>query len=161
MATTYTNNQKLVTDALMDLLWTEFNPMPVSYSNTFDQSKMRLGKYLRFWLTDSEMIGFFANGENRNYNFELVWYWQDDRKEIKQIADNLTGPDIERTVRLLNNNSSYINGDSVYCWHYLEIDYDNIPLPIAEIDDLETEKRGFGARLNITIYRANIRGQDG
>ena len=157
MAITYTNNQKLITDALMTILNTEFTPMPVIYANTFDQSKMRMGKYLRFWLIDSDMLDFFANGETRLYNFELIWYWEELVKEIKQTADNLTSKDIERTIRLLNNNSSYTDGSSNYCWHHLAIDYENIPLPISDIDDLDIEKRGFGARLNLEIYRSNIR----
>jgi hypothetical protein len=155
MTVTYTNEVKTnILNPLQLLIFTEFKPTPVVMNKVFDPSFMTRGKYIRYWFLGSEKVLGHSNGETRDYNIEVVFYFDVARHEFKRTFDDDLSPESERLKRLLENNEAYTSS-STYRWHQMSVEIDE-PQTVEELEDIEDEET-IAQRFNITITRSNFR----
>lgn len=159
MTITYTNNQEVVTESLFTIISGEFSEMPIIFSNKFEDERLTKSKYLRYWITENRIISSFNNGELREYDIEILLYYNLDMYNVSTEVKEIIGEDVERLVQLLNSNFSY-TPSGTYKWHSLIADVPEFPIDLLESDDMEIEGRENikAARLNILINRSNFWG---
>jgi len=153
MSISYTNDIKTnISDPLQLILFTELKPIPVELEPAFNPANMTRGKYVRYWFLGSEKVAGHSDGETRNYEFEIVYYFDTTRFNAKQSFDYYTA-DTEHIKRLLENNESY--DDGTYRWHWMIIEQDEVQT-VEELEELEDEGT-IASRFVVTITRSNFR----
>jgi hypothetical protein len=149
MAVTYTNEVILV--------FTEFKPTPVVLDDKFDPSYMMRGEYIRYWILESTEIAKHSDGETREYQIEMIFYFDTSRHETKKAFDDVYSDKKEHLKRLLDNNLAYTSS-STYRWHNLVITEDVLQ-SVSELEDIDDENldETVGQRFLVTITRSNFR----
>jgi len=161
MSISYTNDLTTnLSDPLQLLMFTELKPIPVINAEKFDASFMTRGKYVRYWFLGSSKETNHSDGETRNYEFEIVYYFDTTRHSTKKAFDYYTA-DMEHIKRLLENNESYTTS-STYRWHEMVVEQDRMQTvgdleeTDANIEDDLTSGTVAG-RFLVTIRRSNFR----
>ena len=155
MSVTYTNEIKTnLLDPLKGLIFAEFPIVELVCEPGFDAANMTHGEYIRYWLLDSTEVAKFAIGETREYEVEIVYYFDVRRRQVKKAFDDVYSDRLEHLKRLLDNNSSY--NDGTYRWHNIEIDVSPFQT-VEQLEDIE-EEQTMAVRLLCLITRSNIRG---
>ncbi len=155
MVVTYTNESKVnISDPLYALLNTEFKPVDIRMHDMFEPEFMTRGEYIRYWFLESTEIDRFAQGETRQYEIEIVYYFDLKRSRTRKAFDDLYSDRLERLKRLLDNNTSY--DDGTYRWHELDITIDPIQT-VEELEEIEEEET-MALRFLVELTRSNIRG---
>jgi hypothetical protein len=156
MVVTYTNQiETNISEPLYALLVAEFNPVDIRMHDVFEPEFMTRGEYIRYWFLDSTEISRFAQGETRQYEIEIVYYFDLVRSRPQKAFNDLYSERLERLKRLLDNNTSY--DDGTYRWHKLEIDI----MPIQTVEDLEgieEETSTMALKFTVLLTRNNIIG---
>ena len=154
MAVSYTVEIKTnVSDPLRSLIFSEFSPIDCVMENGFQGSRMTTGEYIRYWFLDSTEVSRFADGETRDYNIEIVYYFDVRYYRSKQAFDEVYSDRLERLKRLLDNNSCY--NDGTQRWHKITIETNPIQT-VEELEGIEGEET-IAQRLLVTITRNNFR----
>jgi hypothetical protein len=152
---TYTNVAKTnILDPLQLLVFTEFKPTPVEMSESFDSSLMTRGEYIRYWLLDSGEVEKHSDGETRDYEVEMVYYFDVTRHEYKKAFDDVYSDRMEHLKQLLDENRSYTSS-STYRWHNIVVETDPIQT-VEELEEIEEEET-IAQRFLVTITRSNFR----
>ncbi|KPK95792.1 hypothetical protein AMJ80_03520 [bacterium SM23_31] len=155
MTIVYTNQVRTnIIDPLHDLILTEFKPLPIIFESEFNPAHMTRGQYIRIWLLDSTELSKFANGETRQYEIEILYYFDLRRKSERIAFYDMWSDEAEHLKRLLDNNTSY--NDGTYRWHNLEISTSPFQ-PLSELEDVENEET-MGIKFTCLITRNNING---
>ena len=153
MTITYTNEIKTnIIDPLRSIITTEFQ-VPVVFEDSFNGSWMTHGEYIRLYLLDSTPLSVFAGGETREYEIEMVYYFDTRRHRTKKAFDDIYSDRFEHLRSLLDDNNSY--NDGTYRWHYTRIE--TMPIQsVSELEDIENEDtQAF--KFNVFIIRNNDR----
>jgi len=155
MAVTYTNEVKTnISDVLHGLLNTEFKPVDIRLHNVFEPEFMTRGEYIRYWFLDSTAISYFSQGETRQYEIEIVYYFDLRRSNTRKAFDDLYSERLERLKRLLDNSRYY--DDGTYRWH--ELDIDIMPIQtVEELEEIEAEET-MALKFTVNLKRSNMRG---
>jgi hypothetical protein len=153
MAITYTNNQEVISDALYDLLFAEFKPIHVALEKSFNQSNMTHGRYIRYWFNESTEEAKHSDGETRNYEIEIVFYFDESRYRTRKAFDNYWTERSENLRKLLIN-SSYYSVSGSYKWHNL-VQTQSPFQTVEELEDIEDEKTQ-AIKFDIVITRSNF-----
>jgi len=154
MAITYTNEIKTnVSDPLRSLIYTEFKPVDVVWSDMFDSSRMTRGEYIRYYLLGYDEIENHSDGETVNYEFEIVYYFDTEYYREKKAFDEVYSDRTEHLKSLLKTYRSY--NDGTYRWHQMGIEWDELQT-VEELEELEEEET-IAQRLTVTITRSNFR----
>jgi hypothetical protein len=151
MATTYTQQDKVVTDGLELLLDAEFH-MEMVVDHVFNTKYMTKGEYLRFFIVDINEISKVSNGVYYDFIIEMVWYFNKKTHDSENMQEKIISPRIQRLLQVLNNNRVYNNGSSTG-WHNLTIDGIPKVQSIEDIDGLEGHENFMGAVVDLTIQR--------
>lgn len=123
---TYTNNRKLIQDAMNDLIVAEFKPMIIKCEDQFREEELAQQKnYLRYFYKGSDVVERAAKKITKTYNFELVWYFQFNGVDFKSFLEDKVYTRIERLERLFLNNCSYESSGNTL-WHYVVFDSDEL-----------------------------------
>ena len=155
MSVTYTNEVKTnVLDPLKDLMFTEFRPIDVVFEKKFDGSWMKRGEYIRYWLIDSSEVGKNSDGETRDYDIEIVFYFDTRRHRTKTAFDDVYSDRAEHLKRLLDNYNYY--DDGTYRWTELTIETDQVQ-PVSELEEDVDIEETMAYRFLVTIRRSNFR----
>ena len=155
MVVTYTNEiETNISDPLYSLLNTEFKPVDIRMHYEFEPEFMTRGEYIRYWFLESTEISRFAQGETRQYEVEIVYYFDLTRSRTRKAFDDLYSERLERLKRLLDNNTSY--DDGTYRWHELDITINPIQT-VEELEEIEAEET-MALRFLVELTRNNIRG---
>jgi hypothetical protein len=153
MTISYTNDIKTnISDPLQLLMFTELKPIPVELEEIFNPANMTRGKYVRYWILGSDEEAKHSDGETRNYEIEIVYYFDIERHDIKKAFDSYSD-DKEHLKRLLDNNNSY--NDGTYRWHNLVVAEDPLQT-VEELEEIEDEQTK-AQRFLVTITRSNFR----
>ena len=99
MAITPENTFKKILDKLESIIKDEFKgalPTCVGYDN------MHGSQYLRILPTSSEQISLFQNSEERRYNIELIYYFDEKVVNVKSMEHILRY--VSRIEALIHNN---------------------------------------------------------
>ncbi len=153
MTITFSNDQKThISDPLRSLIFTEFKPISVAFEPTFNSAKMSHGEYIRYWILDSSEVSKFSKGETREYEVEIVFYFDTKRHRVKKAFDDVWSDRAEHLKRLLDNNSAY--NDGTYRWHELQVSVSPVQA-VSELEDIEDDT--MAVRLLCLITRSNIR----
>ncbi len=155
MVVTYTNEiETNISDPLYSLLNTEFKPVDIRMHHEFEPEFMTRGEYVRYWFLESTEISRFAQGETRQYEIEIVYYFDLTRSRTRKAFDDLYSERLERLKRLLDNNTSY--DDGTYRWHELDITINPVQT-VEELEEIEAEET-MALRFLVELTRNNIRG---
>ena len=148
----YETHQKIVSDALRDLLLDEFD-CDVILAPAFDSTRLTKGEYIRYWFIPSNLVNSVHDGEYRTYNIDLYYYFDVHRKRLENVMDNLTSR-ADRLKQLMIDNVSYSPGN-YYMWHYLgvgDIDIESI----AALEDVENAEDVMVIKCELQITRGNF-----
>ena len=156
MVVTYTNQiETNISEPVYALLVAEFNPVDIRMHDVFEPKWLTRGEYIRYWFLDSEPISHFAQGETRQYEIEIVYYFDLVRSRPQKAFNDLYSERLERLKRLLDNNRSY--DDGTYRWHELEISI--MPIQTVEdLEDIEEETSTMALKFTVLLTRNNIIG---
>jgi hypothetical protein len=153
MSITYTNEVRTnVSNPLQSILFTELKPIPVELEEKFNPAHMTRGKYVRYWFLDSSEVAKHSDGETRDYEIEIVYYFDVARHDMKKAFDYYSD-DTEHLKRLLDNNNAY--NDGTYRWHNLVVELDPLQT-VEELEEIEDEQT-IAQRFLVTITRSNFR----
>jgi len=113
----YTNHETVISNALLGLLGGEFD-IDVVLSSKFEPKYLR-NEYIRAWCEGRTFNELNTEGESRDYNFGIYYYFN-IRNITQKIMDDTVHPILERVKQLLEENMTYQTGG--YKWHGLAID---------------------------------------
>jgi len=155
MAVTYTNDKKTnISDPLEALLFTEFQPVDVVLEPEFQASRISTrGEYIRYYFLDSNEVSKHSDGETRDYDIEIVYYFDTRLFRTGKAFDEVYSDRSERLKAVLEQNIAY-SSSSTYRWHNLIIVSDPIQT-VEDLEDIEGEIT-MAQRFVITITRSNF-----
>jgi len=155
MAVTYTNNIKThISDPLDALLFTEFSPVDVALEPAFQASRVSTrGEYIRYYFLGSEEESKHSDGEFRNYDIEIVYYFDTRVFRTGKAFDDVYSDRSERLKALLEQNRAY-SSSGTYRWHNLTMSIDPIQT-VEDLEDIEGELT-MAQRFQVTITRSNF-----
>jgi len=155
MAVTYTNNLKThISDPLEALLWGEFQPVDVVLEPAFQASRISTrGEYIRYYFLDSNEVDAHSDGETRDYEIEIVYYFDSRVFRTGRAFDDVYSDRSERLKALLEQNRNYTSS-STYRWHNLTLSTDPIQT-VEELEEIEDELT-MAQRYQVTITRSNF-----
>lgn len=152
--TTYTNQAKAVADALETLLVAEFTEFNVVNEEMFNPDYLSAQKYIRFYLTEDRLSEKFANGELREYEFQIAIYFNLDFMQEREDFAIYTDT-AERLKQLIQNNNAYKPSD-VYKWHGADINSIQYPVSIEEVEGIEGYNNVRGVYFGLIIWHSNF-----
>jgi len=154
MAVTYTNNLKThISDPLDALLFAEFKPVDVVLEPGFQASRVSTrGEYLRYWFVGSMEELKHSDGETRNYQIEIVYYFDTRVFRTGKAFDEVYSDRTARLKAVLEQNRAY--NDGTYRWHNLVIETEPIAT-VEKLEDIEGEMT-MAQRYIVTITRSNF-----
>jgi len=154
MAVTYTVDiRDNISNPLRALMWAEFKPVDVVFGKDFDPARMSRGEYIRYYLLESTKVEGHSDGETRDYEIEIVYYFDTKYYRTKKAFDDIYSDRFERLKRTLEDNEAY--NDGTYRWHSMVINTD----PVQTVEELEEveEEQTIAQRFSVTIRRSNFR----
>ena len=154
MTITYTNEVRTnVIDPLRSLIYTEFKPVDVEFAANFNPGRMTRGEYMRIWLNDSTEVLKHSDGETREYNISITFYFDTVRHSTKRAWDDVYSDKAEHLKRLLDNYNYY--DDGTYRWHNLIIEVGPV-MSVEELEEIEDETT-MAIKCELVITRSNFR----
>lgn len=155
MAVTYTNDIKSnISDPLEALLFAEFQPVDVVLEPEFQASRISTrGEYIRYYFLESTEVSKHSDGEFRDYDIEVVYYFDTRVFRTGKAFDEVYSDRSERLKAVIEQNREHTSS-STYRWHDLILVSD----PIQTVEDLE-EIEGeltMAQRFVVTITRGNF-----
>jgi len=153
MAVTYTNDIKVISDSLDALVFAEFSPVDFVLEDKFQASRISArGEYIRYYFIGSNEVDLHSDGETRDYEVEIVYYFDTRVFRTGKAFDEVYSDRMERLKAVLQQNRSYTS--STYRWHDLSITTDPIAT-VEELEDVEGELT-MAQRFLVTITRSNF-----
>jgi len=155
MAVTYTNNLKTnISDPLEALLFTEFSPVDIALEPIFQASRISTrGEYIRYYFLGSSEVEKHSDGETRDYEIEIVYYFDTRVFRTGKAFDEVYSDRSERLKALLEQNRAY-SSSGTYRWHNLILSTDPIQT-VEELEEVEDELT-MAQRYQVTITRSNF-----
>ena len=154
MSVTYSNEIKTnIGDPLQLLIFTEFKPIAVVFEDKFNPSKLTHNEYIRYWFLDNTELSKSASGETREYEVEIIFYFDTKRHRAKRAFDDIWSDRTEHLKRLLDNNAAY--NDGTYRWHDIQCSIGPAQ-SVSELEEIEDEST-MAVRFLCLITRSNFR----
>ena len=76
------------------------------------------GEYIRYYFLDSNEVSKHSDGETRDYDIEIVYYFDTRLFRTGKAFDEVYSDRSERLKAVLEQNIEY-SSSSTYRWHYL------------------------------------------
>ena len=152
MTITYTQQDKIITDALEAIFKAEFPGMEIVIDDTFDSKYIGKGEYLRIFIVDIVELSKASNGAYYDYSVQMVWYFNKKKHDKEDMQEKIISPRIQNALQLLNNNRVYQNGGSGG-WHNLTVEAIPKIQTVEEIDELEGNESFVGTVIDATIQK--------
>ena len=153
MAIGYTDDIKTVTDALQVIIKAEWAQIPVVINPVLQTEKLTKNEYLRIWITEDRLVQRVAKGVIREYEIEMMWYFNKTRYRVEKLLDDVITPRMERLERLLDNNVTYGTGAT---WYGLEVQSIEYVEDLTEELDIEGVENITAGRMTVLIYRGSF-----
>lgn len=156
MTITYTNNFKVITDAVEALLIAEYD-IPIIISDYLELEHLTKGEYIQLWFGESEHESGVCTIETRTYPVLLNYFFNVAMYPAELNWEDVFSKKIEHLLRLFHNNRHYSPSGS-YKWTNLTISHQP-PMPVSEMEELAEEFEGMEnikvIQFNIGIIRSN------
>lgn len=131
----YTNFDKLINESLFDILKNEMKIPVVYYSEFRKQDIAKKNEYIRIYGNGSDLVQKYSNGETRDYNYQISYYFQYSGDQQKEKFQQVISDRINQLYYFLLENSYYTSG--VQRW--FNVSFDTISPVIWGFDEEQTE----------------------
>jgi len=100
----YINVEKDISDQLLSIINTEFNPIEAVLEDKFQLQRLaERGEYIRVWPGSSDYVSHNSDGETRDYNYSVFHYFDTKRYRKRKDWDNLYSKRSARLRALMRN----------------------------------------------------------